>query len=116
MGSVLSNIARVGFLSRENWMSGLVKSRQYPATNANWMKVNVTGYLNWFRMTFPVLDDRADDEYHKAHNTQNLSIDGGALDELSVRLRGPSKRWKPLHQLEDVRVLMGCSPSNEVFS
>jgi len=42
----------------------------------NWTNVNVTGYRNWLRRAFPVLDDMADDMYHKQHKKTNCSVDG----------------------------------------
>ena len=45
-------------------------------------------------MAFPVFEDIADVEYHIAQRKQNLTIEGGALDD-DVRaplLRGASKR------------------------
>ena len=43
IGKVVSKIALVGQRSLENRTKGLIKSRQYAATNPNWTKVRVTG-------------------------------------------------------------------------
>ena len=63
IGNVASKTALVGQRSLENRTTGLMKSRQYPATNPNWMKVRVTGYRNVVIIDFPVLDERAEVVY-----------------------------------------------------
>ena len=65
-GSVFFRIARVGFRNREKRMIGLMKRRPYPATKPNCTKVKVTGYLYLIRIDFPVLEERAEEVYHRA--------------------------------------------------
>lgn len=43
IGTVLWKIALVGLRRAEKPTRGLMKSRQYPATKANWTKVRVIG-------------------------------------------------------------------------
>ena len=38
------------------------------------MKVRVTGYLNRFMIDLPVLDEKAELRYHKAHSPMNKSV------------------------------------------
>lgn len=78
MGNVFMMIALVGRRSLENRISGLMKSKQYPATKPNCTKVKVTGYRNCVRMALPVLEDRADVVYHNPQRRikRMVAIDG----------------------------------------
>jgi len=60
-------------------MTGVIKRAQYNATNANWMKVRVTGYRNWFMIDLPVLEDIAEVAYHRAHNKTNRIVDADGM-------------------------------------
>lgn len=114
IGNVLSKIARVGLRTREKRTTGLIKSKQYPATKPNCTNVRVMGYLNWFRIVLPVFDDNADAEYQRAQSMQNRSIDGVSLfPVVSVRRLGPSKRWKFCHSDEDFEVRSPLSSFEE---
>ena len=76
MGTVSLSIARVGRRSLEKRTRGDMNSRQYPATKPNWMNVRVTGYLNWFMIDFPVLDESAEEVYQIAHRRMKRSVSG----------------------------------------
>lgn len=73
------------------------------------------------RIAFPVFDDIADVEYHIAQRKQNLSIDGGAFEDVSPPLlRGASKRWKLCHHDGDLDVRKRspsflAKPGNQLF-
>ena len=75
MGSVLRMIARVGVRNRAKRTAGDMNSKQYAATKPNWTKVSVTGYRNWVRMALPVLDDSAEDMYHRPQSNTKVTVD-----------------------------------------
>lgn len=59
------------------------QTTQYPATNANWAKVSVTGYRNRVRIVLPVLDENAEDMYHRMQSRMKPRSNGAAAaDEL----------------------------------
>lgn len=76
MGRVSLRMALLGARKCENRTSGLMNSKQYPATNPNWTNVRVMGYLNWMRIALPVLEERADDVYQRAQRRTKRTEDG----------------------------------------
>lgn len=70
-GTIVSIICLVGFLILlELTKFSTIKHQQ--ATNKNWTKVNVTGYLNRFIICFPVLLDKEEERYHMKQHAINL--------------------------------------------
>jgi hypothetical protein len=48
---------------------------QYPATKKNWTMVRVTGYGKRLRITFPVLEETAEEVYHRPQRTTKRIVD-----------------------------------------
>lgn len=48
---------------------------QYAATNANWTKVRVTGYRNRVRMDLPVLEEKAEERYHRQQRKTKPAVE-----------------------------------------
>ena len=81
MGKVLRRIALVGIRSLETRITGDMKSRQKPATNPNWIKVRVIGYLNCVRIAFPVLEERAEVVYQRLHRRMKTAVEAAGVDD-----------------------------------
>jgi hypothetical protein len=56
-------------------MRGDMKRREYNATNANCTMVRVTGYRNCTRIALPVLEDKAEEEYHTLQRRTKSVVD-----------------------------------------
>ena len=74
-------IARVGVRDRAKRTAGDMNSKQYAATKPNWTKVKVTGYRNWLRMTLPVLEESAEDEYQQMQSSTNRIASADRIDD-----------------------------------
>lgn len=93
---------------------GFAKSKQYAETNPNCTKVRVTGYLNWFMICFPVLEDTADEAYHSAQRKMKRimegvrrgpDVDGGSVG----RDKDSDLDRRESGDLEEKRALRECS-------